>query len=293
MGAPRVWSPLQGCAPWALKRVAPLGLTPPPSKVPRVWSPLQGCAPWALKRIAPLGLTPPSKAPRVWSPLQGCAPWALKRIAPLGLTPPPGNYQGARLSGGIIHHPALHKDKRAALWVAPLGLWYCGCGRSPTAEQAPIGAIPPQSPGCAALQGRPNPGLGSPPYKEALQGRPFQTLSPNDGTNPDSRASPSGAILPKAQGVRSPERATKPWEHQPPHNPQPPHPPQPPRPPPDLRHPTHIPPSTPPTKRSAHAARVGDSAQRGRSGDFLVWARCGGLEVCRIARVVLAPILLA
>ena len=27
---PRVWSPLQGYAPWALKRVAPLGLTPPP-----------------------------------------------------------------------------------------------------------------------------------------------------------------------------------------------------------------------------------------------------------------------
>ena len=27
---PRVWSPLQGYAPWALKRVAPLGLAPPP-----------------------------------------------------------------------------------------------------------------------------------------------------------------------------------------------------------------------------------------------------------------------
>ena len=28
-GEPRVWSPLQGYAPWALKRVAPLGLAPP------------------------------------------------------------------------------------------------------------------------------------------------------------------------------------------------------------------------------------------------------------------------
>ena len=27
---PRVWSPLQGYAPWALERVAPLGLAPQP-----------------------------------------------------------------------------------------------------------------------------------------------------------------------------------------------------------------------------------------------------------------------
>ncbi len=27
---------------------------------PRVWLPLQGYAPWALKRVAPLGLAPPS-----------------------------------------------------------------------------------------------------------------------------------------------------------------------------------------------------------------------------------------
>ena len=32
---PRVWSPLQGYAPWALKRVAPLGLAPPPDNWPR------------------------------------------------------------------------------------------------------------------------------------------------------------------------------------------------------------------------------------------------------------------
>ena len=32
---PRVWSPLQGYAPWALERVAPLGLTPPPGNWPR------------------------------------------------------------------------------------------------------------------------------------------------------------------------------------------------------------------------------------------------------------------
>ena len=32
---PRVWSPLQGYAPWALRRVAPLGLAPPPGNWPR------------------------------------------------------------------------------------------------------------------------------------------------------------------------------------------------------------------------------------------------------------------
>ena len=32
---PRVWSPLQGYAPWALGRVAPLGLAPPPGNWPR------------------------------------------------------------------------------------------------------------------------------------------------------------------------------------------------------------------------------------------------------------------
>ena len=32
---PRVWSPLQGYAPWALERVAPLGLALPPGNQPR------------------------------------------------------------------------------------------------------------------------------------------------------------------------------------------------------------------------------------------------------------------
>ena len=36
---PRVWSPLQGYAPWALERVAPLGLAPPPGNWPRSASP--------------------------------------------------------------------------------------------------------------------------------------------------------------------------------------------------------------------------------------------------------------
>ena len=109
--------------------------------------------------------------PRVWSPLQGYAPWALERVAPLGLAPPPGNWPRSTTYKIVIPHPALDKDKRATLWVAPLGLRDCGRGRTPTAAQAPIGATPPQSPGCVALQGRPNPGLVSPPGKEALQGR--------------------------------------------------------------------------------------------------------------------------
>ena len=143
---PRVWSPLQGYAPWALEGVAPLGLLLPASlkyrreeakpclrslgkadgalflflihtfSCPRVGSPLQGYAPWALEGVAPLGLlllvcskyrreeAKPClrslgkadgapflflihtfSCPRVWSPLQGYAPWALEGVAPLGL----------------------------------------------------------------------------------------------------------------------------------------------------------------------------------------------------------------
>ena len=45
-GEPRVWSPLQG-----------FGIVG--TDEPRVWLPLQGYAPWALRRVAPLGLAPP------------------------------------------------------------------------------------------------------------------------------------------------------------------------------------------------------------------------------------------
>ena len=176
MGEPRVWSPLQGCAPWALKRSAPLGL-PPPSKAPRVWSPLQGYAPWALKRVAPLGLTPPpSKAPRVWSPLQGCAPWALKRVAPLGLTLPPGNCQGARLSGHNTS-PRTTRDKRAVL-----------------GERAALGK--------RAVCG-----------KRRSVGRPCRASGLWARANLNGCASPyRGDPSPKPR-VRSPVRATKPWGH--------------------------------------------------------------------------------
>ena len=129
--------------------------------------------------------------------MQGYAPWALKRVAPLGLAPPPGNCQGTRLSGHNTP-PRTTRDKRAALWQEPrwgkepcFGKGPC-CGKSrsaghprrasglqpracPNGRASPYrGAIPPQSPGCVALQGRPNPGLISPPYKEALQGRPLK-----------------------------------------------------------------------------------------------------------------------
>ena len=167
---------MQGCAPWALKRSAPLGL-PPPSKAPRVWSPLQGYAPWALKRVAPLGLTPPpSKAPRVWSPLQGCAPWALKRVAPLGLTLPPGNCQGARLSGHNTS-PRTTRDKRAVL-----------------GERAALGK--------RAVCG-----------KRRSVGRPCRASGLWARANLNGCASPyRGDPSPKPR-VRSPVRATKPWGH--------------------------------------------------------------------------------
>ena len=108
--------------------------------------------------------------PRVWSPLQGYAPWALKRIAPLGLAPP---------------------------------------------SKAP--------------------GFG----------RPCRATHPgntNRRTTPTvTRCPPTAAVPPDGGGA-----------------------------PPTFTTPLTFPLSTPPTKRSAHAARVGDSAQRGRSGDFLV-----------------------
>ena len=158
MGAPRVWSPLQGCAPWALKRVAPLGLAPP-SKAPRVWSPFQGYAPWALKRIAPLGLAPPpSKAPRVWSPFQGCAPWALERIAPLGLAPPPSKA------------PNRHAN--------------------PNGRVSPYRGDPLQSPGCAALKGQPNPGNTNHCASPTAVHSPTTAQTPTSRASPDSHASP-------------------------------------------------------------------------------------------------------
>ena len=163
---------------------------------------------------------------------------------------------------------------------------------------------PSQSPGCAALKGRPNPGntnhCASPTAVHsptAAQPQPPQT--PNGRVSPhrgDPFQSPGCAALQgrpnpgntnrhtNTNGLANTNHRANTNHHTTPNH----HVPR----PPNLR-PTNISPSTPPTKRSAHAARVGDSAQRGRSGDFLVWARCGGLEVCRIARVVLAPILLA
>ena len=38
-------------------RVAPVGLYTYLSSLPRVWSPLQGYAPWALEGVAPLGFS--------------------------------------------------------------------------------------------------------------------------------------------------------------------------------------------------------------------------------------------
>ena len=143
---------------------------------------------------------------------------------------------------------------------------------TPDSRISPYRGDPLQSPGCAALQGRPSPG------------NPNRRTTPNSHTTPNSppngRVSPyRGDPSPKPR-VRSPARATKPWEARPQRLPL-------------YVRPTNISPSTPPTKRSAHPARGGDTAQRGRAGDFLVWARCGGLVVRRIARSVLAPILLA
>ena len=61
MGAPRVWSPLQGYAPWALKRVAPLGLTLPPSKAPQGLVTLAGLRTLGFEKGRPAGAYPAAK----------------------------------------------------------------------------------------------------------------------------------------------------------------------------------------------------------------------------------------
>gem|GEM_PF-5897752 len=55
------------CSTATARRVAPVGLYSSCSSLPRVWSPLQGYAPWALKRIAPIGAQP--CRPRLLEPL--------------------------------------------------------------------------------------------------------------------------------------------------------------------------------------------------------------------------------
>ena len=93
------------------------------------------------------------------------------------------------------------------------GLW---TRVNPNGCASPYRGDPFQSPGCVALQGRPNPG------------------NPNRGASTNGRASPyRGDPSPEPRG-RSPPRATKPWVSQPPckealqgrHNPQPPRKPQ-------------------------------------------------------------------
>ncbi len=58
MGAPRVWSPLQGYAPWALKGVAPLGLTLPPSKATQGLVALTGLRTLGFEKGRPAGAYP-------------------------------------------------------------------------------------------------------------------------------------------------------------------------------------------------------------------------------------------
>ena len=80
------------CRTATARRVAPVGLYSSCSSLPRVWSPLQGYAPWALKRIAPTGaqpcrprlLAPPWRG-AYYSALGGTAlPWGACTHVPVG-----------------------------------------------------------------------------------------------------------------------------------------------------------------------------------------------------------------
>ena len=117
--------------------------------LPRVWSPLQGYVPWALKRVAPLGLRDCG-----YGRTQGLV--ALAGLRTLGFEKgrPAGAYPAARQLAkeldyrGIIPPPALHgiKGPRCGKGLCcgspPAGLRDCNPGLTPTAEQAPIGATP-------------------------------------------------------------------------------------------------------------------------------------------------------
>ena len=63
------------CSTATARRVAPVGLYSSCSSLPRVWSPLQGYTPWALKRIAPIGVN--LQAATLGTPLEAhtIAPW--------------------------------------------------------------------------------------------------------------------------------------------------------------------------------------------------------------------------
>ena len=79
------------CRTATARRVAPVGLYSSCSSLPRVWSPLQGYTPWALKRIAPIGAQP--CRPRLLHPLGGAyysvlggtaLPWGACTHVPVG-----------------------------------------------------------------------------------------------------------------------------------------------------------------------------------------------------------------
>ena len=80
------------CSTATARRVAPVGLYSSCSSLPRVWSPLQGYTPWALKRIAPIGAQPcrprllaPPLGGAYYSALGGTAlPWGACTHVPVG-----------------------------------------------------------------------------------------------------------------------------------------------------------------------------------------------------------------
>ena len=78
VGVPRVWSPLQGCAPWALEGVAPIGACVAVGGLQWLGFVRRLRVVWWLRVVRRFGF------PRVWSPFQGCSPWALGRVAPIG-----------------------------------------------------------------------------------------------------------------------------------------------------------------------------------------------------------------
>ena len=153
VGVPRVWSPFQGCAPWALGRVAPIGACVAVGACVVVGgcAVVEGCA--AVGGCVAVGGGAAVGFPRVWSPFQGCAPWALGRVAPIGAC--------AVVGGGVV--------VGGVRWLGLCGGW---CSQ-----------------GLVALSGLRTLGFGEGRPYRGLRGHPRSVLilvSPWRGINPSS-----------------------------------------------------------------------------------------------------------
>ena len=152
VGVPRVWSPLQGCAPWALEGVAPIGACVAVGGLQWLGFVRRLRVVWWLRVVRRFGF------PRVWSPFQGCSPWALGRVAPIGACVAVGAcvVVGACAVIGGVRLLGLHSGWCSQGLVALSGLRTLGFG-----------------------EGRPYRGLRSHPRRVLILVSPWRGINPS------------------------------------------------------------------------------------------------------------------